>query len=127
VSSIVIAIPHQVPRKYPVPDGFTYRELQTIKTVTGLRPAEFEDALNSGDPDIVIALAVICAKRAGHNMTADDLMDLEVGAITVEGDDDADPTTAGDAVEDQPATTPEDGGTPPSLASTASDPGNSPS
>lgn len=125
MSSIVIAIPNQVPRKYPVPDSFTYRELQTIKTVTGLRPAEFEDALNSGDPDIVIALAVICAKRAGHSMTADDLMDLEVGAITVEGDDEEDPTIAGDASADQPATTLEDGGTQPSLASTASAPGNS--
>lgn len=113
MSHIVISIPNQVPRKYPVPDSFTYRELQTIKTVTGLRPAEFEDALNVGDPDIVIALSVICAKRAGHNITADDLMDLEVGAITVEGDDDSDPTTAGDAVEDQPAMIPADGGTQP--------------
>lgn len=124
MSSIVIAIPNQVPRKYPVPESFTYRELQTIKTVTGLRPVEFEDALNSGDPDIVIALAVICAKRAGHKITADDLMDLEVGAITVEGDDEADPTTAGDATADQPATIPADGGTQPSPESTASDPGN---
>lgn len=125
MSSIVIAIPNQLPRKYPVPESFTYRELQTIKTVTGLRPAEFEDALNSGDPDIVIALAVICAQRAGHNMTADDLMDLEVGAITVEGDDE-DPTADG-AEAEAPTTTPEDGGTPPSPASTASDPGSSPS
>lgn len=124
MSHIVIAMPNQVPRKYVVPDSFTYRELQTIKTVTGLRPADFEDALSSGDPDIVIALAVICAARAGHNITADDLMDLEVGSITVEGDDE-DPTDAGEASADQPATTPEDGGTPPSLASTASDPGSS--
>jgi glutathione S-transferase len=80
MSSIVITIPNQVPRKYAVPESFTYRELQTIKNVTGLRPAEFEDALESGDPDIVIALAVICAQRAGHAITADDLMDLEVGA-----------------------------------------------
>lgn len=118
MSHIVIAIPNQVPRKYAVPESFTYRELQTIKTVTGLRPAEFEDALNSGDPDIVIALAVICAQRAGHNITADDLMDLEVGAITVEGDD-ADPTPAAsvdDAVE--AATIPADGGTPDSSEST---------
>ena len=112
MSHLVIAIPNQVPRRYPVPDSFTYRELQTMKTVTGLRPAEFEDALNSGDPDIVIALAVICAQRAGHSITADDLMDLEVGAITVEGDED-DPTDAGEADNAEPATTPADGGTQP--------------
>jgi hypothetical protein len=117
MSSIVITIPNQVPRKYAVPESFTYRERQTIKNVTGLRPAEFEDALESGDPDIVIALAVICAQRAGHAITADDLMDLEVGAITVEGDDE-DPTTAGAAESEAPTTTPEDGGTLPSPAST---------
>jgi hypothetical protein len=96
VADLVIHIPNQVPRKYPVPESFTYRELQVIKSVTGLRPAELEDALASGDPDIVIALALICAKRAGHNMTEDDLLDLEVGGITIEGDEDADPTSAGD-------------------------------
>lgn len=113
MSHIVIAIPNEVPRRYPIPDSFTYRELNTIKTVTGLRPAEFEDALGTGDPDMVIALASICAQRAGHRITADDLMDLEVGAITVEGDDD-DPTPAGDdAVSAEPATTPADGGTQP--------------
>lgn len=110
MSSIVIHIPNQIPRKYPVPESFTYRELQLIKTSTGLRPADFEDALQSGDPDIVIALALICAKRAGHSMTADDLMDLEVGAITVE-DDDVDPTTAGGDATPATMTTPEDGGT----------------
>lgn len=113
MADIVIHIPNQVPRRYPVPDNFTYRELQTIKTVTGLRPAEFEEALGAGDPDIVIALAMICAKRAGHNMAADDLFDLEIGGITIEGDDEEDPTTAGDNADDAtPATTPADGGTP---------------
>ncbi len=118
MSHIVIAIPNQVPRKYAVPESFTYRELQTIKTVTGLRPAEFEDALNSGDPDIVIALAVICAARAGHNLTHDDLLDLEVGAITVEGDE-ADPTPAAGADDAaEAATIPADGGIPASSVST---------
>lgn len=127
MSSIVIHMPGQIPRKYPVPDSFTYRELHTIKTVTGLRPADFEDALTSGDPDMVIALAVICAKRAGHNITQDDLLDLEVGGITVEGDEEENPTTADAAAEVvTPAMTPADGGTPDSSASTASDPGNSP-
>lgn len=124
--SIIINLPGQIPRKYPVPESFTYRELHTIKTVTGLRPVDFEDALASGDPDIVVALAVVCAKRAGHNITQDDLLDLEVGGISVEGDED-DPTDAGDAdAEATPATTLEDGGTPPSPASTESDPGSSP-
>lgn len=125
MADLVISIPNQIPRKYPLPESFTYRELQTFKTVAGLRPADLEDALFSGDPDVVIALAMICAKRAGHPFTEDDLLDLDVGAIAIEGDQD--PTEAGeDAASKSPATTPEDGGTPPSHDSTESDPGNSP-
>lgn len=124
MADLVIAIPGEVPRKYPVPDSFTYRELNTIKTVTGLRPAEFEDALASGDPDIVVSLAVVCAQRAGHKLTRDVLMDLDVGSITIEGDDE-DPTLAGEAeTSNEPATTPEAGGTQPSLVSTESVPGS---
>lgn len=106
MSHIIIALPNEVPRKYPVPEGFTYRELNTIKTITGLRPADFEEALNTGDPGIVISLAIICANRAGHTITEDDLLDLEVGAIRLEGDeDDADPTPAdADAVVETSAT-----------------------
>ena len=113
MSSIIIAFPGEVPRKYPIPESFTYRELQTIKTVTGLRPGDFEEALTSGDPDIVIALAVICSSRAGHKITPEMLLDLEIGAIGVE-DDDENPTTA--AIEaannEETTTTHEDGGTP---------------
>lgn len=115
MSHIVIARPNEIPRKYPIPDGFTYRELNTIKTITGLRPADFEEALNTGDPGIVISLAIICAARAGHTLSEDDLLDLEVGAIMVESDDE-DPTSAGaDEPVDASATEtiPADGGTQP--------------
>lgn len=124
MADLVISIPNQIPRKYPVPESFTYRELQVFKTVAGLRPTELEDALFSGDPDVVVALAMICAKRSGHPFSEDDLLDLEVGAISIEGD--ADPTPAGDAEGETPATILADGGTQPSPDSTASDPGNSP-
>ena len=108
---ITIDIPGQVKRKYPVPESFTYRELGVIKHETGLRPGDFEDALATGDPDIVISLAVICAQRAGHKITRDDLLDLDVGAIMTESDDE-DPTLAGEDTT-TPATTHEDGGTQP--------------
>lgn len=124
-TSLVIAMPGEVPRKYPIPEGFTYRELQIIKVNTGLRPGDFEDALEAGDPDMQIMLAYICARRAGHKISIDQLMELEVGAISVEAEDD-DPTSAAeDANEAATLTTREDGGTPDSHASTASDPGKS--
>lgn len=126
MSSLVITIPGEVPRKYPIPEGFTYRELQIIKVNTGLRPGDFEDALQAGDPDMQIMLAYIVARRAGHKISIDQLMDLEVGAISVEDDEDADPTSAAEeANEAATLTTREDGGTPDSHASTASDPGKS--
>lgn len=113
---ITIDIPGQVKRKYPVPESFTYRELGMIKNETGLRPGDFEEALATGDPDIVISLAVVCAQRAGHKITRDDLLDLDVGAIMTESDDE-DPTLAG-VDEETPATILEDGGTQPSDEST---------
>jgi len=120
MTSLVIAMPGEIPRKYPIPDGFTYRELQIIKVQTGLRPGDFEEALQAGDPDMQIMLAYICARRAGHKISVDQLMDLEVGAISVEDDEDLDPTSAGEEAK-TPATltTPEDGGIPDSHASTA--------
>lgn len=120
---LVISIPNQIPRKYPVPDSFTYRELQTFKTVAGVRPIEMEDALTSGDPDVVIALAMVCAKRAGHTFTDEMLLDLEVGAITLEGDAE-DPPTGSVEASVETTTILDDGGTPPLDASTGSDPGN---
>lgn len=109
---ITIDIPGQVKRKYPVPESFTYRELGVIKNETGLRPGDFEDALATGDPDIVISLAVICAQRAGHKITRNDLLDLDVGAIMTESDDDEDPFLAGEDTA-TPAMILEDGGTQP--------------
>ena len=80
---------------YEVPTDFTYRELGLIKRVSGLRPAELEDALPLGDAECLIAVAVISAQRAGVELDADDLLDRPAGAITFEGDDDEDrPTEA---------------------------------
>lgn len=123
MAEIVISIPNQVPRKYPVPDSFTYRELQEFKTVAGVRPTEMEDALFSGDPDVIIALARICALRAGHDIPTETLLDLEVGAITMESEED--PTSADETAKASSAQILEDSGTPSSPASTDSDPGSS--
>jgi hypothetical protein len=44
---------------------FTNREWHLIKQETGLRPREFDEAWEKGDPDVYMALAVISLRRDG--------------------------------------------------------------
>lgn len=123
-AELTIKIPGQIPRKYPLPDSWTYRELQTIKRIAGCTPVKVMQALEEGDPDAIMALAVVVANRAGHNLSENDLLDLEMDSVSFEGaDDDESPMSAGSVVEaTMPATIPAHGGTPDSSESTDSDP-----
>ena len=98
--------------RFEVPENFTYRELKTVRQITGLRPGEFEEALAAGDSDFIIALAVISGARSGVQVDPEDLLDLEIGAIELEGDE-PDPTAGADAQE-APETTLAAGGDQPS-------------
>lgn len=86
-------------------DFFTNRELHTIKKVTGIRAGELTDAIEAGDSDLVVALAIVVAERHGKTITPDELWDAQAGSIRMVFDDDqeaADPDPpaqkAGDAV-----------------------------
>lgn len=103
MADIVIAHPDGE-RRYPIPETFTYREIGTIKRVSGLRAGELEDALAAGDVDVIVALAVIAATRAGETVTAADFENLEFGAIDVDGGDE-DPTPAAEDAGGAPLTT----------------------
>jgi len=111
-TEIVIEWP-EGPKRYAMPEAFTYREMGRIKTLTGIRAGEIEDALLAGDTDVIIAIAQIAAERAGDTAPIEALENLEFGAIRVEVE--ADPTpAASEAAEDDasaPQTTPEPGGT----------------
>ena len=109
MSELVITFPDGE-RRYPMPQSFTYREMGTIKRITGLRAGELEDALNAGDVDVIVALAVIAGTRAGDTVSPEDFEDLEFGAIAI-ADDDERPTE--DVAElEEPPTTSEAPGTP---------------
>jgi hypothetical protein len=64
--------------------GFTGRELHTIKEISGVRGGELQEALQAGDYDLVVAFAVIVLRRAGKDVDPDEIMNAEVGAITVD-------------------------------------------
>jgi hypothetical protein len=73
---------------YPIDvTGFTGRQLHLIKSISGVRAGEILDALQAGDYDLVVAFTVIVLQRAGKSVNPDDILDAEVGAITVKMDD----------------------------------------
>ena len=114
-SEIVIAWP-EGERRYQLPASYTYREMARIKTITGLRAGEIEQALLAGDSEVIVAIAVVAAERAGDSIDIGKIEDLEFGAITVA--EEPDPTQAADAAAatEEPSSltpeTPEAGGTP---------------
>ena len=63
---------------------FTMRELHTIKRVAGVRAGELDDAINSGDSDVVVALTVIALERAGKNgVNVDLIWDAPMGRVSL--------------------------------------------
>lgn len=90
--TIVIDTP-RIKGSYPLDLVFTHRDFSTIKRVSGVRANEVMDALNAGDLDIVVALAMIALQRAVVPFHEHDLWDAPAGSITleIEEEEDADP------------------------------------
>jgi hypothetical protein len=74
-------------RAYPFPAELTGREARVLKVVGGAALGELESAMNRGDWDVMIALLVIAAGRSGVTLDAEALLDENVDAIGVEGDE----------------------------------------
>lgn len=89
---------------FELPDNLTFREMQQIKRVTGLNPGQIPDALDEGDPMVVVAFVMVAAARAGRtldenkvlNWTLDDIDfgDEDQVEDTADEEDEADPTEA---------------------------------
>lgn len=69
--------------EFDMPDNFTFREMNFIKKMTGLRAGEVYPALEAGDSDVIAAFALTAVRRANHKMTEDDVMDLEISEIEI--------------------------------------------
>lgn len=67
--------------EFPVPEEFTLREMRVIKNLTGLLPGQIEEALDLGDLDIVLALVVVSAGRAGKVLLEDTVLDWHLDDI----------------------------------------------
>ncbi len=71
-------------QKYEMPDNFTYREMNRIKRLTGLRAGELFPALEAGDTDVAVAFAITAMDREGRLESEDEIMDLELDKITLD-------------------------------------------
>ncbi len=55
--------------EYELPtSGFTGRETHYIKRVSGLRPKEFDEAMEALDTDVMLSFASVALQRAGHKV-----------------------------------------------------------
>ena len=70
--------------KYEMLDNFTYREMNRIKRLTGLRAGELFPALEAGDTDVAVAFAITAMDREGRLESEDEIMDLELDKITLD-------------------------------------------
>jgi hypothetical protein len=66
---------------------YSHRDFRTIKRLSGVRAAEVMDALNAGDLEVVVAMAVITLERAGVPFTEDQIWDSDAGSITIVADE----------------------------------------
>lgn len=62
---------------------FTNRELHTIKRISGVRGGEIDQALDAGDSDVIVAMAVITLERAGKNPDENTIWDAKAGGISL--------------------------------------------
>lgn len=109
-------------KEYPIPESFTYRELDIIKQTAGVRPAEFLDAFRAGDAMVLVALAIIVKRRAGETVDVEALKDMDASSIEEakddpdEEDDSRPPDGGGDTPPSPTPTEPGPHGSPPSLS-----------
>ena len=76
--------------------GWTNRELHIIKRISGVRAGEIVEALQAGDNDVIVAIAVIAVRQSGKDWQAFETVvwESESGSIIVpdKEDDDAVPS-----------------------------------
>ncbi len=72
--------------------SFTNRELHRIKKMTGIRLGEFQEALEAGDNDLLVALSALILEREGKPVDDDVLWDAEAGALVFDFSEVANPT-----------------------------------
>src|SRR3954465_13375494 len=69
--------------QFPSFDTLSYREARRIKKETGLVMGQFFTALEQGDPDALLAVALIAKLRDNPAFKVEDLYDLQLDEIEI--------------------------------------------
>lgn len=90
--------------------SFTNREWHEIKKQTGLAGQDFFDAVNKGDNDVMVGLAITVLGRHGKKDVADEVWDADVGKLTFDFTDEEEQAGEEDAGPPEPETIPDTSG-----------------
>lgn len=89
-------------RRLELPDlaDITNNEMRVFKRASGLRLGEIQEAVETGDNDIVIGLLAVALQREDGRVDIDALLNDKIGAITVvvEEDEKVPPTDEAEPV-----------------------------
>lgn len=100
--------------EYPLEiETLTMNDLRTVKRLSGVRAGEIGDALGANDTDVILALAVVAADRAGKTLSEEKLWNAQFGSIKLiidEGAEEGADAEVPPAVEPQTTGPPGNGG-----------------
>jgi hypothetical protein len=71
---------------------FSNRELHRIKSMTGLRAGEIQEAFEAGDNDVLVAMGAVILMRSGKQFDDDMLWDAPAGSMSFDFSEQEDPT-----------------------------------
>lgn len=93
-------------RDYDMPEKLDLGELAVFKQVAGVRINEIEEALDAGDPEVIIALCIVVKTRAGEKTSREDAARIQTFEMIPDETDEGDVDPP--ALRAAPASPPED-------------------
>lgn len=72
---------------FPVLDTMTFREAKLVKKATGLKMGQYAEALEDGDVDMLLAMALIAKLRADGIVDTEKLLDMPIDKLEVFDDE----------------------------------------
>jgi hypothetical protein len=85
---------------YPLPENFTFREMNTVHRITGLRAGQLYTELMAGNSDVAFAFALIAMRRAGDDTPEQDLFDMDIEDVVLDLRDEEDESRPPEAAPD---------------------------
>lgn len=67
--------------EFEMPEDLTFKEMQQIKAICGLNPAQVPEALDEGDPLLIVSFVIIAAGRSGKRLAESTVMGWTLSEI----------------------------------------------